>query len=88
MEISSTGPRLIIVSVCRIPVRRHVPSSLKRGCARFAFLRTNGWMLFRLTFTTKRCVKIEALQWKLGKELLALGLTVIVGERAGALCYK
>ena len=79
MERSGTGPRLIIV--CGLPgsgkttVARKLETRL-RGI-RFA---PDEWMdaLAINLWDEEKRARIEALQWKLAQELLALGLTVII----------
>src|SRR5262249_59348629 len=79
MERSATGPRLIIV--CGLPgsgkttVAKALESRL--GAVRFS---PDEWLdaLSLDVYDEERREKIEALQWKLGQQLLALGLTVII----------
>ena len=79
MERDRTGPRLIIV--CGLPgsgkttLAKVLESSLR--AVRFY---PDEWMdaLSLNLYDEERRGKIEALQWKFGRELLALGLTVIV----------
>ena len=79
MERSGIGPRLIIV--CGLPgsgkttLARVLESRL--GAVRFS---PDEWMdaLSLDLYDEERRGKIEALQWKFGQELLALGLTVII----------
>jgi predicted kinase len=79
MERSSTGPRLIIV--CGLPgsgkttLAKALESRLH--AVRFS---PDEWMdaLALNLYDEERRGKIEALQWKFGQELLALGLTVII----------
>jgi predicted kinase len=78
MENSGTGPRLIIV--CGLPgsgkttLAKALESRLR--AVRFS---PDEWMdALSLNLYDERRGKIEALQWKFGRELLALGLTVII----------
>jgi predicted kinase len=79
METRSNGPRLIIV--CGLPgsgkttLARQLESRL--GAVRFS---PDEWMdaLSLNLYDEDRRGKIEALQWKIGQELLARGLIVII----------
>ena len=79
MERSGIGPRLIII--CGLPgsgkttLARVLESRLR--AVRFS---PDEWMdaLSLNLYDEERRAKIEALQWKFGQELLALGLTVII----------
>ena len=79
MERSGIGPRLIIV--CGLPgsgkttLAKALESRLR--AVRFS---PDEWMdaLSLNLYDEERRGKIEALQWKFGQELLALGLTVII----------
>ncbi len=79
MEGSGSGPRLIVV--CGLPgsgkttLAKKLESTLR--AVRFA---PDEWMdaLALNLYDEERRGKIEALQWKLGQELLARGLIVII----------
>jgi predicted kinase len=79
MQVSARGPRLIIV--CGLPgsgkttLGRALESKL-----RAVRLSPDDWMdaLSLSLYDEEKRGKIEALQWKFGQQLLALGLTVII----------
>jgi len=79
VESSRTSPRLIIV--CGLPGSGKTTHArlleARLGAIRFA---PDEWMdaLSLDLYDEQRRGKIEALQWKLGRDLLALGLTVII----------
>ncbi len=79
MERSGTGPRLIIV--CGLPGsgKTTLAKMLERRLRAVRFS-PDDWMdaLSLNIWDEERRGKIEALQWKFGQELLALGLTVII----------
>jgi predicted kinase len=79
MEKSGTGPRLIIV--CGLPGsgKTTLAKALETRLRAVRFS-PDEWMdAISLNFyDEERRGKIEALQWKFGRELLALGLTVII----------
>jgi predicted kinase len=79
MERSGTGARLIIV--CGLPGSgKTAHAKLLEGRLRAIRLCPDEWMdaLSLDLYDEARREKIEALQWKFGQELLALGLTVII----------
>jgi predicted kinase len=79
MEMSRSGPRLIIM--CGLPgsgkTTRAKALQKRLGAVRFC---PDEWMdaLSLNLHDEERRGKIEALQWKLARELLALGLTVVI----------
>jgi predicted kinase len=79
MERSGIGPRLIIV--CGLPGSGKTTLAMalesRLRAVRFA---PDEWMdaLSLSIYDEEKRAKIEALQWKLGQQLLALGLTVII----------
>ena len=79
MEKSGSGPRLIIV--CGLPGsgKTTLAKGLERRLRAVRFS-PDEWMdaLSLHIYDEERRGKIEALQWKFGQELLALGLTVII----------
>ena len=79
MERSGTGPRLIIV--CGLPGSGKTEhAKLLEGSLRAIRLSPDEWMdaLSLDLWDEARREKIEALQWRFGQQLLALGLTVII----------
>jgi predicted kinase len=79
MERSATGPRLIIV--CGLPGsgKTTVAKALESRL-RAIRLSSDEWLdaLSLDLYDEERRGRIEALQWKLGQQLLALGLSVII----------
>ena len=79
MERSGSGPRLIIV--CGLPGsgKTTLAKQLESGLRGIRFS-ADEWMhaLSLDIYDEERREKIEALQWQLARELLALGLTVII----------
>jgi predicted kinase len=79
MERSDTGPRLIIA--CGLPGsgKTKLAREFERRLRAIRFS-PDEWLdaLSLDIYDEERRGKIEALQWKLGQELLALGLTVII----------
>lgn len=79
MERSGTGPKLIIV--CGLPGSGKTEhAKLLESRLRAIRLCPDEWMdaLGLDLYDEQRREKIEALQWKFGQQLLALGLTVII----------
>ncbi len=79
MERSDTGPRLIIV--CGLPGSgKTTLARAFEGRLRAVRFSPDEWLdaLSLDLYDEERRGKIEALQWKLAQELLALGLTVII----------
>jgi predicted kinase len=79
MERSRTGPRLIIV--CGLPGSgKTTLAKVLEDRLRAIRFSPDEWMdaLSLDVYDEERRGKIEALQWKFGQELLALGLTVII----------
>jgi len=79
MERSGTGPRLIIV--CGLPGSgKTTHAKLLEARLRAIRFSPDEWMdaLSLDPYDEGRREKIEALQWKVGQELLALGPTVII----------
>jgi predicted kinase len=79
MQVSATGPRLIIV--CGLPGSgKTTLARALEGKLRAVRLSPDDWMdaLSLSLYDEEKRGKIEALQWKFGQELLALGLTVII----------
>ena len=79
MGRSRTGPRLIIV--CGLPGSGKTTLAKElEGRLRAIRFSPDEWMdaLSLDVYDEERRGKIEALQWKFGQELLALGLTVII----------
>jgi predicted kinase len=79
MDRSEIGPRLIIV--CGLPgTGKTTLASALEGRFRAVRFAPDEWMdaLLIDIYDEERRAKIEALQWKLSQELLAVGLTVII----------
>jgi predicted kinase len=79
MERSGPGPRLIIV--CGLPGSgKTTRAKLLESTLRAVRLSPDEWMnaISLDLYDEERRARIEALQWKFGQELLALGLTVII----------
>jgi predicted kinase len=79
MERLGNGPRLIVI--CGLPGSgKTTLARALEGRVRGVRFAPDEWMdaLSLDLYDEERRGKIEALQWKLGQELLALGLTVII----------
>jgi predicted kinase len=79
METRDTGPRLIIV--CGLPGSgKTTLAKVFESRLRAVRFSPDDWLdaLSLDLYDEERRGKIEALQWKFGQELLALGLTVII----------
>jgi predicted kinase len=79
MERSDTGPRLIIV--CGLPGSgKTTLAKVFESRLRAVRFSPDEWLdaLSLDLYDEERRGKIETLQWKFGRELLALGLTVII----------
>jgi predicted kinase len=79
MKRSGSGPRLIVV--CGLPGSgKTTLAKALESRLRAVRLCPDEWMdaLSLDLYDEERRAKIEALQWKFARELLALGLTVIV----------
>jgi predicted kinase len=79
MERPGTGPRLIIV--CGLPgAGKTAHAKVLQSRLRAIRICPDEWIaaLSLDLYDEERREKIEALQWKFGQELLALGLTVII----------
>jgi predicted kinase len=79
VERSDTGPRLIIV--CGLPGSgKTTLAKVFEGRLRAVRFSPDEWLdaLSLDIYDEERRGKIEALQWKFGQELLALGLTIII----------
>ncbi len=79
MERSDTGPRLIVV--CGLPGSgKTTLAKVFESRLRAVRFSPDEWLdaLSLDFYDEERRGKIEALQWKFGQELLALGLTVII----------
>src|SRR5580700_9999680 len=79
MERSGSGPRLIIV--CGLPGSgKTTHAKLLASTLRAIRFAPDEWMdaLSLDLYDEASRAKIEALQWKFGQELLALGLTIII----------
>jgi predicted kinase len=79
MQASAIAPRLIII--CGLPGSGKTTLAMAlEGKLRAVRLSADDWMdaLSLSLYDEEKRGKIEALQWKLGRELLVLGLTVII----------
>jgi predicted kinase len=79
MQVTAVGPRLIIV--CGLPGSgKTTLAGALESKLRAVRLSPDDWMdaLSLSPYDEEKREKIEALQWKFGQELLALGLTVII----------
>src|SRR5262245_31476661 len=79
MERSDSGPRLIIV--CGLPGSgKTTLAKALESRPRAVRCSPDEWLdaLSLDLYDEERCGKIEALQWEIGQQLLALGLSVII----------